>query len=84
MLKTLENISKNILRFKSDKTSTNTNLEELIDEFKTKFDNSLSDDLNTPMALSEIFTYIKKVNKYIMKLIINLYMMYLNIVLKKF
>lgn len=61
--KTLENISKNILRFKSDKTSINTNLEELIDEFKTKFDNSLSDDLNTPMALSEIFTYIKKVNK---------------------
>lgn len=35
----------------------------MIDEFKTHSDNSLSDDLNTPMALSENIYIYKKVNK---------------------
>ncbi len=43
----------------------NKNIATLIDDVKNKFEEAMDDDLNMPLALSHIHTFISNINKYI-------------------
>ena len=40
-----------------------TRVQELIEEYKEKIESALDNDFNTPLALSELFNFIKEINK---------------------
>lgn len=61
--KSLENISKNVNKFRSLKTQENEQLSLLTEKFLNEFYLAIEDDINTPKAVSSVFTYIKNINK---------------------
>ena len=65
----LEKINGALLRAKDFIIENNTKydniLEESIKEFTEKFDQAMEDDLNTPLAISQIHEFLKDINKFI-------------------
>jgi len=68
--KNLETAKKNLEKFyttlnliKNSEGGNKTNLKKEIEILKRKFEVAMDDDLNTPLALKEIYEFMKKVNK---------------------
>jgi len=63
----LENLSKDIKEFKIDEKSLNENEKNclrIINDFKLAFEAAMDDDFNTPQAVSVIFEFVNKSNRF--------------------
>jgi len=62
--KTLESLYGFVRRLKEIKQGAyNKELSEKMEEMKTKFEEAMDDDLNSPLALSAMFDFVREVNK---------------------
>lgn len=59
------NITNRISNSMKDEKVDDKRLEKSIEETKTKFENAMNDDFNTPLALSVLFELAKETNKFI-------------------
>lgn len=54
-----------VLKLKSDKPGRDSEFEKIVEQFKSKFDENMSDDFNTPRAIATVFDFIRDINNWL-------------------